>query len=78
MHYFFDLRPDDDDWSPDEEGTVLPDIEAARTAALELAAGIMKDEVLRRQQLMVRVQDAWSTPLLVVTLSVSVGSPDEP
>ena len=39
--YFFDLR--DGTYLPDHEGTELPNLQAARVAAVELAGGLLKD-----------------------------------
>ncbi|WP_426441936.1 DUF6894 family protein [Bradyrhizobium genosp. P] len=66
VRYFFDMRYDDD-LAPDEEGLVLPSVEAAQDEAAislaEMARDVVQNDRCRRMAIEVRTLD---TPVLEV------------
>ncbi len=70
--YYFDLRYDGDPWSNDPDGIELPGHEKARSEAVALMAGIVKDHLRHYQQIAIRVRDEQPTPVLALVLSMSV------
>ena len=74
--FYFDLRHDDEPWSPDEEGVDLLGRAEARLEALDLLGALAKDQARDRRLIAVRVRDHGPEPFLEVTLSIAVQPPD--
>lgn len=67
---FFDVSMENGPWSEDDGGTDLPDEEAARVAALELALSLAKEPPVVVDALAVRVRNHQPEPLVTVRLCV--------
>ncbi len=70
--FYFDIRYDGDPWSNDPDGIELPSLDEARSEAVALMAGIVKDQLRHYQQIAIRVRDEQPTPVLALGLSMSV------
>lgn len=63
---------------PDIEGTVLPDLQAARTEAVRFSAALLNDsaeEFWAGEHWFMEVHDEFDLPLFTLTFSASNGSP---
>ncbi len=74
--YYFDIRYDDEPWSPNEDGVELVSRHLARAEALDLIGELAKDEVQRHRLIAVGVRDHGSDYFLEVALSITVQPPD--
>ncbi len=74
--FYFDIRYDDEPWSPDEDGMELISRQLARAEALDLIGELAKDEVQQHQLIAVGVRDHGSDHFLEVVLSITVQPPD--
>jgi hypothetical protein len=74
--YYFDIRYDDEPWSDDQDGVDLVGRTEARAEALDLIAGLAKEQVGLHWRVSVRVRDY--EPFSTVTLSVDVEPPQLP
>ena len=74
--FYFDIRYVDEPWSPDEDGVPLVGRREARAEALELIAGLAKDQVREHWRISVRVRDHEPEAFVTVTLLVEVQPPD--
>ncbi len=52
--FYFDIRFDDEPWSPDEDGVELVSRQLARAEALDLIGELAKDEVQQHQLIAAR------------------------
>src|SRR5215210_1900046 len=68
--YFFDVSLENGPWSEDDGGTDLPDDEAARVAALDLALTVAKEPPVVVGALAVRVRNHEPYSLATVRLLV--------
>ena len=74
QHFFFDLQFDDEKPSEDEEGTLLPDVEAAQleaTRSLSDFSRAIVDDKERLRKLAIHVRDD-SGPVLVAVLRFEI------
>jgi hypothetical protein len=71
--FYFDLR-DGEEFTPDEEGVELDDLEAAKTEATEALAQLAKDVLpgAERREIAVEVRDEAKLPLLRAALRFEV------
>ncbi len=68
--YYFDLRYDGDAWSNDPDGIDLAGVDEARSEAVALMAGIVRDRLRKYWQIAIRVRDDQPTPVLALSLSM--------
>ena len=68
--YYFDLRYDGDPWSNDPDGIDLAGVDEARSEAVALMAGIVRDKLREYWQIAIRVRDDQPTPVLALSLSM--------
>jgi hypothetical protein len=74
QRFFFDLQFDDEKPSEDEEGTLLPDVEAAQLEAARSLSDFSRaivDDKERLQKLTIHVRDD-SGPVLVAVLRFEI------
>ncbi len=68
--FYFDLRYDGGPWSNDPDGIDLAGIDEARSEAVALMAGIVKDHLREYWQIAIRVRDDQPAPVLALALSM--------
>jgi hypothetical protein len=77
--FYFDVR-EDTRFAPDEEGTNLPDIDAAEEEAAEVAALIGRDKLPSRntRSVIVEVRNEYGQRVLTVTVTLDIDRVEPP
>lgn len=70
--FHFDVRYNQEPWSNDPDGIDLNDAAEARSQAFALAEGIAREHVAGSHEIVVRVRDSESEPLLTLRASVTI------
>ncbi len=70
-HYYFDVRYSGQSWSADHVGDKLSGPDEACAEAHEIIAETARDFLRNHSQVAVRVRDGQTSPLMVLTLTLS-------